>query len=246
MKHRSSRFSQPPKRFISQRLLRIALVAGFIGIAAFGCNSNTAETPEPASQSPRGSFAANNPADCLPAIDLVDQHGAKVSLAALKGKPVLINFIYASCATVCPLMTSRFVQIAGNLGGDLGTKVTMVSITIDPEHDHPAQLLDYARTHNADRKGWLMLTGTPADIETVMRIYRLNREREPDGSIAHVTTSFLVGADGRQIRMYSTMEVSPDTVVGDLERAFPRAAEKLTVIPALASNRAANSARQSR
>jgi cytochrome oxidase Cu insertion factor (SCO1/SenC/PrrC family) len=215
-------FTSQPKGSISHALLRIAFVAGFIVIAALGCDSNTAQMPETPSQSPAGSFAPNNPADCLPASNLIDQHGAKVSLAALKGKPVLIDFIYASCATACPLMTSRFVQIAGKLGGDLGTKVTMVSITIDPEHDHPAQLLDYARTHNADRDGWLMLTGTPADIEAVLRIYRLTREREPDGAIGHVTTSFLVGADGRQIRMYDTMEVAPNTVVGDINRTSLR------------------------
>lgn len=224
--HRSSMFIPSPNKFISQTLLRIALVAAPIALVAIvGCNSNSASISDTPAE-PTGSFAPNNTVDGLPAINLIDQHSAKVALAALKGKPVLIDFIYANCGTACPLMTSRFAQIAGKLGGDLGTKVTMVSITIDPEHDHPAQLLDYARTHNADRDGWLMLTGTPADIEAVMRIYRLNREREPDGTIAHVTTSFLVGADGRQIRMYDTMEVAPDTVVDDIDRAFSRALPK--------------------
>jgi cytochrome oxidase Cu insertion factor (SCO1/SenC/PrrC family) len=215
-------FTSEPKGSTSHALLRIVFVAGLIAFAAIvGCNSNIAPISDTPAH-PAGSFTPNNPTDCLPAINLIDQHGTKVSLAALKGKPVLIDFIYASCATACPLMTSRFAQIAGKLGGDLGTKVTMVSITIDPEHDHPAQLLDYARTHNADRDGWLMLTGTPADIAAVLRIYRLNREREPDGTIAHVTMSFLVGADGRQIRMYDTMEVAPDTVVGDIIRTSLR------------------------
>ena len=220
-------FTAQPKRSISQVLLRIAFALWLTTfIAAFGCETNTAPIPETPAQSSSGSFASSNAADCLPAIDLVDQHGATVSLATLKGKPVLIDFIYAKCATACPVLTSRFAQIAGRLGADLGTKVTMVSVTIDPEHDHPAQLLDYARTHNADRDGWLLLTGKPGDVDALLRIYRLKREREPDGTIAHVTTSFLVGADGRQIRMYDTMEVAPDTVVGDIDRTFPRALPK--------------------
>jgi cytochrome oxidase Cu insertion factor (SCO1/SenC/PrrC family) len=187
-----------------------------------GCDSNVLslfDKPVP----PSGSFPTNNTADGLPAITLIDQHGEKISLAALKGKPVLVDFIYATCATACPLMTSRFAKIADQLGSDLGTKVTMVSITIDPEHDHPAQLLDYAKTHGADRAGWLMLTGKRADIEAVMRIYRLNREREADGTIGHVTMSFLVGPDGRQIRMYDTMEVAPGVVISDIDKAYPKA-----------------------
>ncbi len=208
-------------------MLRLALAAVLGGIA-FGCETNTTPIPDTPAQSSNtspnesasGSFASSNTADCLPAIDLVDQHGATVSLATLKGKPVLIDFIYANCATACPVLTSRFAQIAGKLGGDLGTRVTMVSVTIDPEHDHPAQLLDYAKTHNADRDGWLLLTGTPADIEAVLRLYQLKREREADGTIAHVTTSFLLGPDGKQIRTYDTMEVAPDTVVGDIDRSY--------------------------
>jgi protein SCO1 len=217
----------PPKRSISQTLLHIVFATALTGIV-FGCETNTTPIPdapvESSNESPNGSsngsFASSNTADCLPAIDLVDQHGARVSLEVLKGKPVLIDFIYANCATACPVLTSRFAQIAGKLGGSLGTRVTMVSVTIDPEHDHPAQLLDYARTHDADRKGWLLLTGTPADIEAVLRVYQLKRERETDGTIAHVTTSFLLGPDGKQIRMYDTMEVAPDTVVGDIDRTF--------------------------
>ncbi len=212
-------------------LPRLAFALGlcaFVGM--LGCNSNTAPLPDTPAQSANGasngSFAATNGADCLPAIDLADQHGKTVSLAALKGKPVLIDFIYTNCATACPVLTSRFAQIADKLGSALGTRLTMVSITIDPEHDHPAQLLDYAKTHDADRTGWLLLTGTPADVEAVLRIYGLKREREPDGTIAHVTTSFLVGADGRQIRMYDTMVVAPATVVGDIDRILPRALVK--------------------
>ena len=226
MQHRSSIFTAQLKRSIPQVLLRIAFALGLGGATAFGCETNTAPIPDTPAQSSNGtlngSFASDNAADCLPAIDLVDQHSAKVALAALKGKPVLIDFIYANCTTACPVLTSRFAQIARKLGGDLGPKVTMVSITIDPEHDHPAQLLDYARTHNADRNGWLLLTGRPADIDSVLRIYRLKREREPGGTIAHLATSFLVGADGRQIRMYDTMEVAPETVVADIDRTFPK------------------------
>lgn len=221
MKHRSSTFDARVNRSISHVLLRIAFAIGLAGFgAALGCETNTAPIPDTPAQSANGSFPSNNPVDSLPAINLIDQHGATVSLASLKGKPVLIDFIYANCATACPVLTSRFAQIAKKLGGNLGSKVTMVSITLDPEHDHPAQLLDYAKTHDANRDGWLLLTGKPEDIDAVLRIYQIKRQREPDGTIAHVATSFLIGADGKQMRMYNAMEVAPDTVGGDIDRAL--------------------------
>jgi cytochrome oxidase Cu insertion factor (SCO1/SenC/PrrC family) len=96
----------------------------------------------------------------------------------------------------------------------------MVSITIDPEHDHPAQLFEYAKTHDANRRGWLLLTGKPEDIDAVLRRYQIKRERESDGTIAHVATSFLVDANGKQLRMYNAMEVAPATVIADVERAL--------------------------
>ena len=205
--------------------MQTALACGLSAILGiYGCDSNTVALPDTPAQSangaPQGSFATTNDADCLPAIDLIDQHGRPVSLAALKGKTILVDFIYTSCATACPVLTTRFAQIASQLGSDLGKRITMVSITIDPEHDHPAQLLEYAKTHDADRNGWLLLTGTPADIDRVLHIYRLKREREADGTIAHVTTSFLLGTDGRQMRMYDTMEVAPATVIGDVDRVL--------------------------
>jgi cytochrome oxidase Cu insertion factor (SCO1/SenC/PrrC family) len=189
-------------------------------MVAFGCETNSTPISDSSAQSSNGSFAPNNTADCLPAIDLINQRGAKVSLASLKGKPVLVDFIYANCATACPVLTARFAQIATRLGGELGAKVTMVSITIDPEHDYPAKLLDYAKTHDADRDGWLLLSGSPADVDAVLRVYRLKRQREPDGTIVHVTTSFLLGPDGRQQRIYNTIEVAPETVVGDIDGAL--------------------------
>ncbi len=219
MKHHSASADACAKRSSPQLLRNVTLALVLAGLGALGaCDSNTAPLPDTPAQSSNGSFPSNNPADSLPAIKLPDQHGATVSLASLKGKPVLIDFIYTNCATTCPVLTSRFAQIAQKLGADLGSKVTMVSITLDPEHDHPAQLLDYAKTHDANRDGWLLLTGKPQDIEAVLQIFRLKREREPDGTISHVATSFLIDADGRQVRMYNAMEVAPDTVIGDINR----------------------------
>ncbi len=187
-----------------------------------GCQSNTAPPPPGAAQTSNGSFPANNPANGLPALSLVDQYGKAIPLESLKGKPVLIDFFYARCPSICPLLTAHFVRIARLLGPELGAKLTMVSVTLDPEADHPAQLLDYAKTHQADYPGWLFLTGKPADIDTLLKAYRLRRERQPDGAIDHVAMAFLLGADGRQLRMYDLLEAPPKAVIADVARALAR------------------------
>ena len=168
-----------------------------------------------------GSYAATNTADCLPDINLVDQYGRTTSLASLKGRPVLIDFFYATCPNVCPMLTAKFASIANLLGSELGAKVTIVSITLDPENDHPGDLLKYARTHEADHAGWVFLTGKPGQIDAVLKIFHLERERDKNGMIAHVAMGFLLGHDGHQLRIYNALDVPPTTVVADIGRALP-------------------------
>jgi protein SCO1/2 len=167
-----------------------------------------------------GSYVANSKADGLPDVTLVDQNGHSLSLSPLKGKPVLIDFIYTSCHGPCPMLTSKLAFIARLLPHELGTKVTLVSITLDPEHDHPAQLLDYTRSHGANREGWLFLTGSPAQIEQVLAAYGLRRKREADGSVTHMTSVFLLGPDGHQMRIYNGLEAKPTSVTADILRTL--------------------------
>jgi protein SCO1/2 len=199
------------------RLLTLILI-----LALSGCEKNFSTIATTRTDDGGGSYAATSTADCLPSISLVDQYGHECSLASLKGKPILIDFIYTGCTTACPLLTAKFAQIAKMLGPELGSNVTMVSITIDPEHDHSADLLKYARLYQADYRGWLFLSGRPADIATVLRIFNLRRERDKDGTIAHVATAFLLGPDGRQARLYNALEVPPRTVVADVGRELAR------------------------
>ena len=165
----------------------------------------------------RGGFAMRDASDCLPDITLVDQHGHNVSLASLKGKPVLFDFIYTSCPGPCLLLTARMKKIADRLGPKLGTEVRIVSITVDPEHDQPKQLLAYASAQGANVNGWLFLTGTPRQIEDVMSRFKLIRQREADGTVDHVLEFFLVDANGRALFQYMGERVEPEQVTKDCE-----------------------------
>ena len=188
-----------------------AIVALLICVAAFtGCHSDD----------DTGSFPAANKADCLPNLALLDQNSQSINLSSLKGQYVLINFIYTGCSGTCPMLTSKMSMVEKKLTPELAKKVRLVTVTLDPEHDNPAQLLKYANEHGANGADWIFLTGTPAQVDAYLATFLIKRTREPDGSIDHVTTSFLLGPDGRQIRQYDGISVTPSTLADDINRAL--------------------------
>lgn len=189
--------------------LTVTLVV-WVGLVAAGCNRGVERT---------GAYSASSTSDCLPNLTFTDQNGKKVSLASLKGKPVLFDFVYTSCPGPCLMLTSRMRLIANRLGPLLGSKVWFVSVTVDPEHDGPAELLNYAKQQGANQDGWLFLTGTPADIEQLMSQFKLVRQREADGTVDHVLEFFLVGPDGRQLYQYAASHAEPALVSSDIRQA---------------------------
>jgi len=178
-------------------------------LALLACNRTSDES---------GVYPVNYHPSSLPNVMLTDQYGRPVALASLKGKPVLFDFIYTSCPGPCQLLTQHMKLIADQLGRDLGPKVSFVSVSVDPEHDRPNRLLDYARAFNANVSGWFFLTGSPSQIDELMRGFRLGRSRASDGEINHVLGYFLVGPDGREIVDYS-QGVDPSKAARDAEEA---------------------------
>jgi len=96
----------------------------------------------------------------VPAVRLVRDDGKAVSLPdeLNDGRPVILNFIYTTCTTVCPVTSHTFEQLQEMLGEERN-KVHMISISIDPEQDTPERLAAYARKYEAAPQ-WRFYTGT--------------------------------------------------------------------------------------
>ena len=86
----------------------------------------------------------------------------------VKGKIILVNFMFTSCQRFCPRTTSNLARVQAALGPRLGRDVFLYSITLDPARDTPEVLKRYAQTVGA-KPGWLFLTGTSEDIELLRR-----------------------------------------------------------------------------
>ena len=90
---------------------------------------------------------------------------------------VVINFMFAQCADICPMTTANLARVQALLGQRLGREVWMASISLDPVRDSPAILKAYAGQFEA-RPGWQFLTGRARDIELIRRTLGVF-ERDP-------------------------------------------------------------------
>lgn len=134
----------------------------------------------------------------MPDVKLVDADGKEVVLADnLAGdEPVMLNFIFTTCTTICPVMSATFSQVQEKLGQERDT-VRMVSISIDPEHDSPAQLNEYAKRFEAGPQ-WSMLTGSLEDSIAVQRAFNVYR----GDKMSHEPVTFIRnGADQPWVRI---------------------------------------------
>lgn len=103
-------------------------------------------------------------------VPLLDQNGKSVHLEQdlVQGKIVVMSFIYTSCTTVCPVVSSIMGKVQTQLGARVGDEVQLVSISIDPQRDDPQRLQDYARTFQHG-PGWSWLTGSPQSISETLK-----------------------------------------------------------------------------
>jgi protein SCO1/2 len=138
----------------------------------------------------------------LPAFELVERGGQRVSRESLEGKVWVADFVFTHCAGPCPLISAKMSRLQDRvreLGG-----VRLVSFTVDPERDTPEVLAEYAQHYRADPELWLFLTGPKEPL------YRLVSEgfhlavddgAMQGGLITHSTRFVLVDQQSR-IRGY--------------------------------------------
>lgn len=140
-----------------------------------------------------------------------------LSLGDLRGKVVVISFLYTSCADTCPLLMAKLVTIQKALGHAFGRDVFFLSITVDPEHDRPEVLKRYAKALGCDLKGWAFLTGPPEQVRQVARDYGVFHQERSDGSVDHNLLTGLVDRSGHLRVQYMGERFNPDEFLHDLE-----------------------------
>ena len=151
-----------------------------------------------------------------PPFTLTSQDGKPLALADLRGKVVAVTFIYTGCPDICPMLTQKMVDVQEALGADFGKKVAFVSISLDPGHDTPEVLKDYAQFWGAKLDGWAFLTGSLEAVRDVTRHYGVFFSMKEDGSVDHSQLTSLVDAEGQMRVQYLGARFDPEEFRQDL------------------------------
>jgi protein SCO1/2 len=174
-------------------MLRLKIALPFLVTAAIlstGCT-------DPASKLPNY--------DKVPAFAMTDSTGHSFSGEELAGKVWIADFIYTTCPFACPRMTAQMHKLEKEVRGM--KDVELVSFSVDPRHDTPPVLNDFAHRFGGPTNHWVFLTGTPASVELIAdKTFHVGNEV---GKIEHSTRFILVDKSG-DIRGYYSSSDSDD------------------------------------
>jgi protein SCO1/2 len=166
-------------------------------MAALLASGTTLHAHDHGAHSGSGSYRRSIARYEVPEVELISSDGSAVSLRALlaDGGPVVVNFIFTSCTSICPVMSATYSELRREIGPE--PAVRLVSISIDPEYDVPSRLQEYARRYAPDPR-WLLLTGERETIVRVQRAFDAYR----GAKINHVPLTFVrAGRDGAWVRI---------------------------------------------
>jgi cytochrome oxidase Cu insertion factor (SCO1/SenC/PrrC family) len=113
-----------------------------------------------------------------PDFTLTDQNNASFHMAAMKGKVVLLSFIYTHCTDICPYVSLKIKEVHDLLGAD-ADKVVLVAVTTDPKRDVPEVTAAYSREIGL-LDAWHFLGGTPKAVQDVWFSYGIGVTVDPD------------------------------------------------------------------
>jgi protein SCO1/2 len=191
----------------SQRLRLLAVLAAFLAGALTLFATVWLTLPNEATQ----------PSGVGGPFRLVDQNGRAVSDQDFKGEPFIVFFGFTNCPDICPTTLFEMSEVLKRLGPD-ADKTAALFISVDPERDTPEKLKDYVSSFHPRIFG---LTGTPEEIATVEREYRVYAKKVPlkdgDYTMDHTAVVYLMGKDGRFIAPFN-LKKSADEAAADLRR----------------------------
>lgn len=160
--------------------------------------------------------------ESIPDFALTDQRGEPFQFHNLKGKAVLLTFIYTRCPipNFCPLMSKNFADLQQRLEKEFPGQFHLLSVSIDPEFDTPQILNGYAERFSYDPETWTYAAGTLEQIQHVGGLFGLTREPE-NGLISHDLRTALIDQEGRLVHVWKGNVWTPFEVMRMVQELFP-------------------------
>jgi protein SCO1/2 len=154
-----------------------------------------------------------------PDFALTDQDGRTVRSADLRGKVVVVSFVFTTCNGTCPATTHRMSALAQALkeqGLFKGDAVRLLSVTLDPARDTPEALRRYMRLYDAGAAHWGFLTGPREQVEKVIAAWGMWARPAAGGQLDHPSRVFLIDPRWRVREIYSLEYFKPAWVLDDV------------------------------
>jgi protein SCO1 len=192
-----------------------ALCVAAIGatcVAIAGCGGSSSGATVATAGYPGGDAIPAKPAA---PIDLTDYRGREVDLAKLRGRPVLIAFLYTHCHDLCPIVGAK-VHTAYSLLRPDQKRPVFLAVSVDPGHDTPAGARRFNREHGTTGEiDWLL--GSRPELEKVWKAWHIvpRREKNDPETIEHSADIYGIGADGDLHVLYSP-EFKPQLLARDV------------------------------
>ena len=200
-------------------MARIAPLLAVLVLAA--CGSSSAQTVAPPVQKQLYAGGQVDPPRPAPPISLHDAFGRPVTLAAERGRYVLVTFLYTHCPDVCPLITANLNTALRTLGPKR-KDVRVLAVSVDPKGDTPAAVRAYLkRMHVVPQFRYLI--GSPAELRRAWAAWHVLSVKAAGGSVDHIAYTALVDTAGKERVLYSS-DVHAKDVVHDV-RVVMRSAQ---------------------
>ncbi len=184
----------PARARLRHALFASAALLALTGVAIAHFNEPR-ETPE-------FSSVLADSAATLSAFTFSDQHGTRVNQSSLNGHVWIADFIFTTCTSACPLLTSRFVTLQRRLPDQ---RLRFVSFSVDPERDTESALAQYAARWAPAEARWQLLRTNPADLAPLLSGLHLALVRE-QSEIIHTGRLFLVNTQGTLVGSYDSAD----------------------------------------
>lgn len=178
--------------------------------------ANPLPAHERSSPSPAGEAQRQEVGIPITDFSLTDQSGKRFRLQSLRGKVIVVSFIYTTCPDVCPLITSSLRVVQKELTPEERRSVFLVSITTDPEVDSPKVLKSYAERYKVDFSNWSFLTGDVRALAPVWENFGVKVERKTRGLVNHTSLTAVIDGVGTMRFAYTGASPNHKRVLRDV------------------------------
>jgi protein SCO1 len=154
--------------------------------------------------------------ETVPDFTLIDQAHRRIAFSELRGKVVAVNFIYTSCALpqFCFRIANHFSVLQKRFSDRLAKDIVLLTVTFDPERDHPDALAEYAKQWKSSPDGWRFLTGDVPDVRRVCNLFGVDFYQD-EGLMNHSSHTAVIDRRGILVANIEGNEFSA-TQLGDL------------------------------